>query len=176
MAPDDPRSARTLPWPVRLLRQLLVWLFGLVLVFEEWGWQPLQRAMAWVGAWPGFRWIEKHIAALPPRAALVAFAAPTLLLLPVKIGALQLVASGHVMLGALVVVVAKIVGTALVARIYQLTEPALMRLPWFARLHARWMAWKTQVLALVRASWPWRWARVMRRRMARRFGWFARRP
>lgn len=41
---------------------------------------------------------------------------------------------------------AKLVGTSVVARLFALTQPALMTLPWFARLYARWSAWKTSLL------------------------------
>lgn len=36
------------------------------------------------------------------------------------------------------VLAAKLVGTALAARLFQLTHPALMQLHWFARLYAPW--------------------------------------
>ena len=83
----------------------------------------------------------------------------SLLILPVKLAALWLVAQGRVVLGVGVVVVAKLVGTALLAWLFQLIQPALMQLPWFARLHARWTAWKAELLAWVRASAVWRTAR-----------------
>jgi hypothetical protein len=72
-------------------------------------------------------------------------------------------------LGALLVVAAKVVGTALVARLFTLTRPALMQLPWFARLHRRWIRWKEALLRPVRASWAWRWTRVARWRWHRRW-------
>jgi hypothetical protein len=49
-----------------------------------------------------------------------------------------------------------------VARLFTLTQPALMRLAWFARLHGRWVPWKEALLARVRASAPWRLARALR--------------
>ena len=54
---------------------------------------------------------------------------------------------------------AKVVGTAIVARLFSLTQPALMRLAWFAKLYGRWVIWKTALLAQVRASWAWRFGR-----------------
>lgn len=151
-----------------LLRRLVGWLLALLILFEEWGWAPLQRAAAFVARLPPLAWAERRIAALPPWGALSVFVVPTLALLPVKLAALWLIGNGHAALGLAVVVGAKLVGTAVVARLYALTQPALMRLGWFARWHARWMAWKERLLAQVRASWPWRAARVFRRRWARR--------
>jgi hypothetical protein len=65
-----------------------------------------------------------------------------------------------------VIVLAKVAGTALLARIFQLTQPSLMRLPWFARVYTRWVAWKAVLVEQVRASWVWRSARVIKRRVA----------
>ena len=147
----------------------LQWLLALVILFEEWGWEPLQRLIARLGRLPGLRVVEAWIRALPPWAALCTFGLPTLLLLPVKLLALWSIGNGHVVLGAAVVIAAKLVGTAVVARLFSLTQPALMQLRWFAALYRRWMAWKTALLERLRASPPWRWARVLKRRAVRRW-------
>jgi hypothetical protein len=115
----------------------------------------------------GLEGLEHRIRALSPYAALAVFAVPTLMLVPVKLLALWLIGLGQVMLGALVIIAAKIVGTAIVARLFTLTQPALMRLGWFAQLYTRWIAFKQALLAQVRTSWPWRWARVTKRRWRR---------
>jgi hypothetical protein len=153
---------------VRILKGLFGWLLALLILFEEWGWEPLQRALAWIGRWPGLRWIEGRIRALPPYGALAMFLLPTLMLLPVKLLALWLIAQGKVLSGTLFILTAKLVGTAIVARLFALTQPALMQLAWLARLYARWIRWKEALLAQVRASWPWRLGRVMKHRIKQR--------
>lgn len=158
-----------LQFPLKALKSALTWLFALALLFEEWGWEPLQRLLAAISRWPGLRWIEGRVQALPPWGALAVFALPTLMLLPVKLLALWLIGRGQVVSGTLVIVAAKVVGTAVVARLYALTQPALMRLAWFAHWHGRWIGWKNAVLARVRASWPWRQARVARDRLRRQW-------
>ena len=154
---------------IRLLKNLFSGLLALLILFEEWGWEPLQRALAWVGRLPGLRWLEARIRALPPYAALALFLLPTAMLLPVKLLALWLIGQGKVWAGTLVILGAKLVGTAIVARLFALTQPALMQLAWFARLFTRWVSWKEALLAQVRASWPWRLGRVMKQRMKRRW-------
>jgi hypothetical protein len=149
---------RLLAWPLRLAA-------ALVILFEEWGWEPLQRAMVRIGRLPLLRQLEALIARLPPPLALVVFLVPGALLLPVKLGALWLVGHGQRMAGVALIVVAKVVGTALAARIFALTRPALMRMPWFAALYARWTAWKDALLAWVRASALWRGVAVWRRHL-----------
>jgi hypothetical protein len=155
--------------PARRLQSLLMLPVALLLLFEEWGWEPLKRAMAWVMRWPPLAWVEHGITRLPPYAALLVFLAPTLLLLPVKLAALWLIGQGHALLGLVVVVVAKIAGTALVARLFHLTQPALMKLGWFARFYNAWRLWKEAMFMRVRASWVWRAGRIVKRRVALRW-------
>jgi len=152
-----------LRWLLRALEALL----ALLILFEEWGWESLHRLAARIARLPPLAWLERRIAALPPYGALAVLLLPTLALLPVKIAALWLIGIGRAGLGLLLVVAAKVVGTALLARLFHLTQPALMQLAWFARLYGRWAVWKAGVLARVRASWAWRVGRVVKRRVAR---------
>lgn len=140
----------------RLLRGIFTLLVALVLLFEEWGWEPLAALIAWVAKLPLLRQIETLIRDLSPWAALATFLIPTLTLLPVKLFAVYLFGSGHATLGLLLLLSAKLVGTAILARLFQLTQPALMRLTWFARLYLRWKHWKDELLQQVRASALWR--------------------
>jgi len=156
---------KTLMAPLRWLARLLL---ALIILFEEWGWLPLQRAMAWLGRLPLLRQLEAGIRRLPPYAALALLLAPALLLLPVKLLALWLIAQGRALLGVAVILIAKLVGTAVLARLFMLSQPALMRLGWFARLYARWTAWKEGLLAWVRSSLLWRQARALRCLLRRR--------
>jgi hypothetical protein len=179
MGIESPRPARRRR-PVRWLLAPLRLGLALVILFEEWGWEPLQRLMARIARLPVLRQAEAMIARLPPAFALLVFFLPGLLLLPVKIGALWLMANGQKLLGLGVIVVAKVVGTAIVARLFTLTRPALMRLAWFAAAYQRWSAWKALLLAWVRESAVWRtmhaWRLAMReavRAWAAR--WFGRR-
>ena len=54
-----------------------------------------------------------------------------------------------------------IVGTALIARLFQLTQPSLMQLGWFAAAYAKVMPWKDATTTWVRTSWPWRAGRLV---------------
>ncbi len=152
-----------------LLKGVFGWLLALVILFEEWGWEPLQRALAWVGRLPVLRRLEQRTRTLPPYGALALFLLPTVALLPVKLLALWLIGHGQVISGTLVILGAKLVGTAIVARLFTLTRPALMRLAWFAQVYTRWLNWKEALLTQVRASWPWRLGRVVKRQMAQRW-------
>jgi hypothetical protein len=154
---------------LRWLRRGLEALIALLILFEEWGWEPLKRAMARLMHWPPLAWLERGIARLPPYAALAVFMLPTLLLLPVKLAALWLLGKGQAALGVSVIVAAKLAGTALIARLFQLTQPALMKLVWFARLYGGWSLWKEALFLRIRASWAWRVGRVIKKRVAQRW-------
>jgi hypothetical protein len=146
------------------LRRLLTTLFNftvgpvlaLVLIFEEWGWEPLQKLVARLARLPLWARIEARIVRLPPYAAMAVFFVPMLLLLPVKLLALYWISRGHAVLGILVVLSAKLLGTAAVARLFALTKPALMQLAWFAILYGRWKQWKDALIARVKHSPVWR--------------------
>ena len=149
------------------LIRLLQLPFALLLLFYEWGWQSLAHVFDWLARLWVWRMLEAGIRRLPPWAALMVFALPTVLLLPVKLGALWLIGQGHEIIGVVVIVAAKIVGTAVLARLFSLTQPALLRLKWFAAFY-RWLVpWKDVWLSAIRASWPWRIGRVMKFRVKR---------
>ena len=154
---------------LRWLRRGVEAPLALLILFEEWGWEPLKRAMSWLMRWPPLAWIERAIARLPPYAALAVFFVPTLLLLPLKLAALWLIGKGQALLGVAVIVGAKLAGTALVARLFHLTQPALMKLAWFARLYKGWVAWKDAWVLRIRSSWAWRVSRRLKQRVLRRW-------
>jgi hypothetical protein len=140
----------------QVFRKLVVALFAGVLLFEEWGWEPLAAVFGRLARLPLWGWLERKITQLAPMPALLVIAVPMLTLLPVKLLALFLFGKGQTALGLFLLLGAKLVGTALMARLFQLTQPALMQLGWFARWYPRWKNWKDGVLAEIRLSAPWR--------------------
>ncbi|MFG6430035.1 hypothetical protein [Roseateles sp. LYH14W] len=151
------------------LRWTVRFVFALLILFEEWGWEPLRRVFSLLARLPVIRQFEALLKRLPPRWALVVLLLPSLLILPIKLLAVWLVAEGRVTLGIAVIVAAKLIGTALLAWLFQLIQPALMQLPWFARVYERWTYWKAELLAWVRASAVWRSARAIKLRVKRLF-------
>lgn len=146
----------------KLLRALAAALLVPLLLFEEWGWEPLAALAARLARLPLWARLERMVQALPPWGALLVFMVPVLMLLPLKLLALFLLGRGHAASAVLLLVGAKLAGTAVVARLFQLVEPALMRIPLFARWYPRWKQWKDRVLGFVRLSAPWRAARRLK--------------
>lgn len=144
------------------LRRLFTLLAALLLLFEEWGWEPLATLAERLSRLPLWARVEQRIAGFPPWAAVVVFFVPALALLPVKLLAVFFVGQGHALWGVAVLLLAKVAGTAVVARLFRLTQPALMRLQWFACWYPRWKAWKDVIMEQVRSSSAWRQARRWR--------------
>ena len=144
------------PFIKKTFHNILLAPIVLALLFEEWGWEPLARAFARLRQLPLWARLEDQISRLPPWAAVLAFGAPVITLIPLKLLALYLFSQGHMATGLTLVIATKVTGTALAARLFQLTEPALMRLAWFARLYGPWKRWKDRMMTQVRASSTWR--------------------
>ena len=154
-------------WPVlrSVLRGAIELLFALILLFEEWGWRPLAALLARLAKYPLVAKVEALISGLPPYGALVVFAAPSLLILPLKLVAIFLIANGHTLSAALLFIGAKIAGTAILARLFMLTQAKLMQISWFARGYNWLMPWQERMFAVVRASWAWRYGRIVKYRV-----------
>ena len=148
----------------RFVRGVMLAFAAVLLFLEEWGWRPLTAWAARLAQWPPIARLEARIVGVPSRWALVLFLAPALLLFPVKLLALWLIHKGSAVLGLSVIVAAKLLGTALVGRLFILTEPQLMQIAWFARAMGWWRATKARVKALIAESAWWRSVRTVLRR------------
>jgi hypothetical protein len=141
-------------------------LAALILLFEEWGWRPLSNFVAQLARFPLWAKAELWIAGLPPYGALVALAVPSAVLIPAKLLGVLLLATGHIISATIVIIAAKLASTALIARIFLLTKPALMQIPWFARAYEVFVPWQEALFARIRASWVWRYGRIVKWRVA----------
>jgi hypothetical protein len=158
--------ARVLAALWRLLRPYLMFalnvLVALLLLFEEWGWRPLSNLLGQLARFRIWAMAELWIAGLPPYGALVALGIPTAILVPAKLFGVYLLALGHIVSAALVLIAAKVASTALIARIFILTKPALMQVSWFKRAYDLFVPWQEALFARIRASWVWRYGRVVK--------------
>ena len=143
----------------RILHGLVFGLLALVLMFEEWGWEPLAKLFRQLARLPLWARLEQRIAGLPRWGSLLVFAVPMLGLFPVKLLALYLLGQGQAAVGLALLIAAKLLGTAVMARLFQLTQPALMQFEVFAHWYPRWKAWKDGFMTTIRQSEPWRMGR-----------------
>jgi hypothetical protein len=148
-----------------LLLSFLQVIVALIILFEEWGYKPLVELLGKLARFRPWARLELWIAGLPPYGALTVFGLPTTILLPLKFVAVYLLANGFVMSAGALFVGAKIASTALVARIFMLTKPALMQIGWFAKAYNWFVPWKEAIFAEIRASWVWRYGRMVKNRI-----------
>lgn len=148
----------------RTLELALVPLAAAIVFVEEVLLRTLGRAMASLARWPPVARLEGRLARLPPWGAVLAFAAPSLLVLPVKVSALWFGFHERYGLALASIVVGKLLATALVARLYRILRPTLVAIPWFQRAETWVFGWRDRLYAFVRGLPAWRAAVAVMRR------------
>ncbi len=175
-------TAGPLPMIRRILKKILlapmVVIAAMIMFFEEWLWNRLTAATARIARTRAFRWMDARLASLPSYGALAVFLVPGVMLLPVKIAALYLITHGHAGGGLLIIITAKLIGTAIVAHIFSVCRPTLLKVRWFRRLYEWIIRLKNRLYAAIKAMPAWalavRWKNAIRSRLPRR-GFLARR-
>lgn len=151
--------------PLRFLWQLLRWpllvLAVLVVFIEEVGWQPLAAWAGRVARWPPIARGEALIVRASPRVALVLFLVPAVLLFPIKLLAIGLMHAGRPWLGVGVLLLAKLLGTAFVGRLFVLLEPQLMQFERFRRTICWWRETRRWLKASLLQTAAWRQLRAL---------------
>lgn len=136
----------------RVLRPILI-VLAIIFLIEAWLWDQLQPIVAWIVDRIPLEALKRRIAAwidtLPPPATLIVFIVPLVLLLPLKFFALWLIAEGELLSAAGVLIVAKVVGLAITAFVFDVTRDKLLLMPWFSAVYYRVMAWRDWAHALV---------------------------
>ena len=123
----------------RILTRNVLFVASFVLLFEEWLWTWTSRALARLSRFAAVARIERWIGAQSPRVSLALLLAPLLVIAPFKVLAVALIYAGQATLGVAVLVADKLAVTALFARVWQLTEPAVTRIAPARRLRDEFM-------------------------------------
>src|SRR5436309_1132309 len=119
----------------------------------------LNRMMVAVARWPPIAQLEAWLTTLPAWAAVLAFAAPSIIILPVKVSALWFAAHHRFVLAGSAVVLGKLLATAILARLYRILRPTLMTLRWFAWADTKFFTWRDWAYAFVRSLPAWQQAK-----------------
>lgn len=138
---------------LRGLNILMRWCFAvlgmIVVLFEEVLWLGFGSLFRQIGHWGPVTWLEDCIRRLSPIWALPLFVLPWLIMLPVKLGALWLIATGKILKGSLLFIGGEAFGVAFLARLYELCRPALHQWRWFVIVESillRWTQWAHRIL------------------------------
>ncbi|MGZ4957134.1 MAG: hypothetical protein ACXV8Q_18700, partial [Methylobacter sp.] len=99
------------------MKKILLSLLAIFLIIEEWLWDLLTAFGRSLSQWLNLQQFEQWLSQTSPPMALVAFSIPVLIVTPINLAAFGLLAKGMVLQGILVEVLAKLLGTLLVARV-----------------------------------------------------------
>jgi hypothetical protein len=145
----------------RALELLIIPLAAAVVFFEQTLIRMLNAITAVVARWAPIAALEAWLRKQPPWIAVLAFVAPSILILPIKFSAIFFVAHRHFMMAIAAVVIGKVLATAIVARLYVVLRPTLMTIGWFARLDTWFFFWRDRAYAYVRAIPAWQKAKAV---------------
>jgi hypothetical protein len=153
----------------RALEVALVPLAAAIVFFEQTLILYLNRVTAALAAWPPIARLEAWLVRLPRYWALLAFVAPSILILPIKLAAVWFGLHGRYGLALASVILGKLLATAILARLYKILRPTLMTIPWFAWGDTRFFYWRDRAYAFVKSLPAWQktaaLVRAMRARM-----------
>ncbi len=147
------------------LELLFVPIAAAIIFFEQVLLHYLGLAMAAIARWPPLARLEVWLRGLPPWAALLAFVTPSLLVIPVKLSAVWFALNHRYGLSLASVVIGKMLATALVARLYQVLRPTLIKMAWYLKAETWLFDWRDRLYAFVRALPAWQKAAALVKRM-----------
>jgi hypothetical protein len=145
-----------------------------ILLVEEWLWRGTARFLRSLARLPPVAASEDWIRRRSPYQALALFVLPILSLLPLKGMIVLAFLHGRHVLGIVVLILEKLIFSAIFAALYQLTEPAITRIGWVLRAQNAFLHVRRALHAWLERQLAYRSARAWLRRM-RRPHWLRRR-
>lgn len=118
-----------------MLKQSLIFLLAIVVIFEEWLWDVLADIGIVLERCFHIEKFERWLVAASPKQALFSFIIPIAAVTPFNILAVVLLTHGAIVQAILLEIVVKLVGTLLIARIFKLVKPALLTFHWFKMIY-----------------------------------------
>lgn len=131
------RLRRTLSLPLMVLAALLI-------LFEDFVWARVTALVAVLARLRLVARAEAWVLTCGRHTTLALFAVPIACLIPFKLFAVWLIATGHIGSGILVIIAAKVTGTAISARLFVIAKPKLMTFETFVKVYnavLRFSAW-----------------------------------
>lgn len=114
---------------------------AVIFLFESWLWDNVKKWLRALGHALGVQhlrpWLADLVARLSPPLTLALFVVPAALVLPFKIGALGLIAHGHVVSGLVAIFLAKTLALGVTSYLFDECRDKLLRMAWFARLYSQ---------------------------------------
>jgi hypothetical protein len=155
------------------MKKLLLSLLAIILIFEEWLWDLLTAIGHSLIRWLNLESFEQWLSLTSPTMALVAFSIPLLIVTPINLVEFGLLAHGLILQGIGLEVLAKLLGTLLVARVFALTKPQLLTFAFLRVIYTTitgWLQWAHQKIT---ETPIFRWSKQFKAEAKARFAaWF----
>ncbi len=126
------------------MKTILLSLLAVFLLIEEWLWDILTALGHRLARLLHLAKFEAWLSQTSPKVALLAFSIPLLIVTPINLAAFWLLAHGLLLQAVVIEIIAKLLGTLLVARVFALTKPQLLTFKAFAKVYAAitgWLRW-----------------------------------
>jgi hypothetical protein len=144
------------------MKNLLLSFLAILLIIEEWLWDLLTVFGHQLVQWFHLEQIEQWLRQTSPVMALAAFSIPILIVAPINLVGFGLLANGLILQGILLEVLAKLLGTLLVARVFALTKPQLLTFALLMFIYTtitHWLHWAHE--KIIETS-VYRWAKQLK--------------
>lgn len=129
------------------MKKFLFSVLAVILIIEEWLWDVLTSFGHLLIRSLRLEAVERWLSQLSPTSALIAVLIPLMIVTPINLAAFAMLARGMIIQGILLELVAKLLGTMLVARVFALTKPQLLTFRGIALIYStiiRWLQWAHQ--------------------------------
>ena len=144
------------------MKKILLSFLAIFLIIEEWLWDWLTAWGRSLSHWLHLEQFEQWLRQTKPTMALVAFSIPILIVAPINIVAFVLMAKGMILQGILTEVLAKLLGTLLVARVFALTKSQLLTFAFLNHIYITITAWLHWAHDKVTETSVYRWMKQLR--------------
>ncbi len=155
------RKARTAKPVERGVTTVLLFVAAAVLLFEEWLWNHSTAIAARLGRFSVFSLAERWIRRRSSWQAMALFILPVIVVYPLKAVAVYAMTHGYMATGVTSFVLAKVLATAVFARLFQLTEPAITQIRWVRHTRDAFLRWRGYMHRWLNSQPAYRRAKAM---------------
>ena len=144
------------------MKKFLLSFLAIFLIIEEWLWDELTAFGHKLIQWLNLEQFEQWLRQTGRVTALVAFSIPILIVAPINLVAFELLVNGLILQSVLMEVLAKLIGTLLVARVFALTKPQLLTFSFLSIIYStiiRWLHWAHEKIT---ETTIYRWAKQLK--------------
>ena len=155
------------------MKKILLSLLAIILIIEEWLWDILTTLGHSLIRWLRLERFELWLGQASPIMALVAFSIPILIVAPINLVAFELLIHGLVLQGIGLELLAKLLGTVLIARVFALTKPQLLTFSFLRFIYTTITGWLQWAHQKVIETQVYRWGQHFKAETKARFAaWF----